>query len=64
MELVGGCGAFGGVGGGGAFVKEIDGCCGGDGGVDEAFIVSREGEAGCQLRSIWGWVGETYVTVV
>lgn len=58
MKLVGGRGAFGGVGGGGAFVKEIDGCRGGDGRVDEAFIISNEGGTGCQLMSIWGESGD------
>ena len=57
MELVRGCGAFGGVGGCGAFVKEIDRCRGGDGRVDEAFIVSRGEDTGCQLMSIWEGVG-------
>ena len=57
MELVGGRGAFGGVGGGGTFVKEIDGCRRGDSRVDEAFIISKAGETECQLMSIWEGVG-------
>ena len=57
MRLVGGRGAFGGVGGGGAFVKEIDGCRGGDGRVDETFIISEGGDTGCQLMRIWRGAG-------
>ena len=54
MELVRGRGAFGGIGGGSPFVKEIDGCRGGDGGIDETLIISGEGGTECQLMGICG----------